>query len=92
VRRGSRGNCCACSHLPGAAAVTEEDAAPTPDEVVPATANAEENAGGDASEMAHVLELEATLLTASSPWHKGPREPAAAEPAETPVISTEAEV
>jgi hypothetical protein len=77
---------------PGAAAVTEEDAAPAPDEVVPATANAEENAGGDASEMAHVLELEATLLTASSPWHKGPPEPAAAEPAETPVISTEAEV
>jgi hypothetical protein len=57
---------------PGAAAVPEEDAAPMLDEVVPATANTEENAGGDASEMAHVAELEATLLAASSPGHEGP--------------------
>jgi hypothetical protein len=77
---------------PGAAAVPEEDAAPTPDEVVPATANAEENAGGDASETAHVAELEAMLLAASSPGHEGPPEPAAAEPADTPVVTTEAEV
>jgi hypothetical protein len=77
---------------PGAAAVPEEDAAPTPDEVVPATTNAEENAGGDASETAHVAELEATLLAASSPGHEGPPEPAAAEPADTSVVTTEAEV
>jgi hypothetical protein len=77
---------------PGAAVVPEEDAAPAPDEVVPATANADENAGGDASEMAHVAELEATLLAASSPGHEGPPEPAAAEPAETPVVTAEAEV
>jgi hypothetical protein len=57
---------------PEAAAVPEEDAAPTPDEVVPATANAEENTGGDTSEMAHVAELEATLLAASSLGHEGP--------------------
>jgi hypothetical protein len=57
---------------PGAAAVPEEDAAPMLDEVVPATANTEENAGGDTSEMAHVAELEATLLAASSPGHEGP--------------------
>jgi hypothetical protein len=77
---------------PGAAAVPEEDAALVPDEVVPATANAEENVGGDASEMAHAAELEATLLAASSPRHEGPPEPAAAEPAETPVVTAEAEV
>jgi hypothetical protein len=77
---------------PGAAAVPEEDAAPVPDEVIPATANAEENAGGDASEMEDVAELEATLLAASSPGHEGPPEPAAAKPAETPIITTEAEV
>jgi hypothetical protein len=77
---------------PGAAAVPEEDAAPAPDEVVPATAKAEENAGGDASEMAHAAELEATLLAASSPGHEDPPELAAAEPAETPVVTAEAEV
>jgi hypothetical protein len=77
---------------PGAAAVPEEDAAPASDEVVPATANAEENAGGDASEVAHAVELEATLLATSSPGHEGPPEPAAAEPAETPVVTAEAEV
>jgi hypothetical protein len=60
---------------PGAAAVPEEDAAPAPDEVVPATANAEESAGGDASEVVHAAELEAALLAASSPRHEGPRSP-----------------
>jgi hypothetical protein len=79
---------------PGAAVVPEEDAAPASDEVVPATTNTEENAGGDASEVAHATELEATLLAASSPGHEPPPppEPAAAEPAETPVITAEAEV
>jgi hypothetical protein len=77
---------------PGAAAVPEEDTAPAPEEVVPATANTEENTGGDASEMAHAAELEATLLAASSPGHEGPPEPAVAEPAETPVVTAEAEV
>jgi hypothetical protein len=77
---------------PGAAAVPEEGAVPTPDEVVPATASTEENTRGDASEMAHVTELEATLLAASSPGHEGPPEPAAAEPAETPVVTIEAKV
>jgi hypothetical protein len=66
---------------PGAVAVPEEDTAPAPDEVVPATANAEENAGGDASEVAHAAELEATLLAATSPGHEAPPEPTAAEPA-----------
>jgi hypothetical protein len=60
---------------PGAAAVPEEDAAPSPDEVIPTTASTEENARGDASEMAHVVELEATLLAASSPGHEAPRSP-----------------
>jgi hypothetical protein len=77
---------------PGAAAVPEEDAAPAPDEVVPATANAEENARGDASKMAHVAELEATLLAVNSPGHEGPPEPAAAKPAQTPVVTAEADV
>jgi hypothetical protein len=77
---------------PGASAAPEGDAALAPDEVVPAAASAEENAGGDASEMAHVAELETTLLAASSPGREGPPEPAAAEPAETPVVTTEAKV
>jgi hypothetical protein len=77
---------------PGATTVPEEDAAPAPDEVVPAAANAEESAGGDASEVAHAAELEAALLAASSPGHEGPPEPTAAEPAETPVITAKAEV
>jgi hypothetical protein len=43
--------------------------------------------------MAHVAELEATLLAASSPGHEAPPpEPAAVEPVETPVVTTEAEV
>jgi hypothetical protein len=73
-------------------ATAERDDAPTPDEVVPAAISAEENTGGDASEKAHVAELEATLLAASSPGRKGPPEPATTEPAETPVVNTEAEV
>jgi hypothetical protein len=77
---------------PRAAAVPEEDVAPAPDEVIQATANTEENAGGDASEMVQVAELEARVLAASSSGHEGPPEPADAEPAETPVITTEAEV
>jgi hypothetical protein len=42
--------------------------------------------------MAHTAELEAALLAASSPGREGPPEPAAAEPAEAPVITAEAEV
>jgi hypothetical protein len=42
--------------------------------------------------MAHVAELEATLLATSSLGHEGPPEPAAAKPADTPVVTTEAEV
>jgi hypothetical protein len=77
---------------PGVAVVPEEDAAPAPDEVAPATVNVEENAGGDTSEMAHAAELEAALLAASSPGHEAPLEPAADEPAEAPVVTAEAEV
>jgi hypothetical protein len=77
---------------PGAAAVPEEVAAPSPDEVIPTTASAEENAGGDTSEMTHVVELEAMLLAASSPGHEVPPEPVAAEPAENSIVTTEAEV
>jgi hypothetical protein len=56
----------------GAAAVPGEDAALAPDEVAPTTANTEANAGGDTSDMAHAVELEAALLAASSPGHEGP--------------------
>jgi hypothetical protein len=77
---------------PGATAVPEEDAAPAPDEVASATVHAEENAGGDTSEMTHAMELEAALLAASSLGREGPPEPAAAEPAEAPVVTAEAEV
>jgi hypothetical protein len=77
---------------PRAAGVPEEDVAPAPDEVAPTTVNAEENAGGDTSEMAHAAELEAALLAASSPGREGPPEPTAAEPAKAPVVTAEAEV
>jgi hypothetical protein len=74
------------------AAASEGDAVPAPDENVPAAASAEENPAGDPSEMAHAAELDATLLTASSPGREAPLEPAAAEPTEPPVLTTEVEV
>jgi hypothetical protein len=77
---------------PGAAAVPEIDAAPVPDEAAPVAVNTEENTGGDASEMTHAAELEAALLAASSPGREDPAEPAAAAPAEAPVVTAEAEV
>jgi hypothetical protein len=54
----------------------EGDDVPTPDGNAPAVASAEENPAGDASQIAHVAELEATLLTASSPGREAPLEPA----------------
>jgi hypothetical protein len=80
---------------PVAASVPEVDSAPVPDEAVAAAVNTEENAGADASEAAHVAELEAALLAASSPRREDPAEPAAASiatPTEAPVVTEEAEV
>jgi hypothetical protein len=75
-----------------AAAVPEVDATPAPDEATPVAVNTEENVGVDTSETAHAAELEAALLAASSPGREGPMEPAAAAPAEAPVVVAEAEV
>jgi hypothetical protein len=80
------------SASPGAAAVPEFDAAPAPKKVAPATVNAEEDAGGDVSEMAQAAELEAALLAAGSSGRESPSEPAAGAPAEAPVVTAEAEV
>jgi hypothetical protein len=80
---------------PRAASVPEVDSAPVPDEAVVAAVITEENAGADASEAAHVAELEATLLAASSSGREDPAEPAAASvaaPTEAPVVTEEAEV
>jgi hypothetical protein len=80
---------------PGAAPVVEVHSAPVPDEVVAAAVTTEENAGADASEAAHVAELEAALLAASSPGREDPAKPAAdsaAAPVEAPVVTEEAEV
>jgi hypothetical protein len=80
---------------PGAASVPEVDSAPVPDEALAVAVITEENAGADASEAAHVAELEAVLLAASSPGREDPAEPAAvsaAAPTEAPVITEEAEV
>jgi hypothetical protein len=80
---------------PGAAPVPEEDSAPAPDEAVAVAVTTEGDAGADASEAAHVAELEAVLLAASSPGREGPAEPAAdaaAVPVEAPVVTEEAEV
>jgi hypothetical protein len=57
---------------PGAAAVPEVAAAPTPGEAAPVAINTEENARGDTSEAAHTAELEAALLAANSPGREGP--------------------
>jgi hypothetical protein len=66
-----------------------------PDEAVAAAATPEEDAGADASEAAHVAELEAALLAASSPGREGPAEPAAdaaVAPVEAPLVTEETEV
>jgi hypothetical protein len=77
------------------APVPEVEFAPAPSEAVAAAATPEEDAGADASETAHVAELEAALLAAISPEREGPAEPAAdaaAGPVETPVVAEGAEV
>jgi hypothetical protein len=79
----------------GAAPVPEVESTPAPDEAVAAAATPEEDVGADASEAAHVAELEAALLAASSPGREGPAEPAADAAAvlvETPVVTEGAEV
>jgi hypothetical protein len=77
---------------PGTTAAPEGDAVLAPDENVRAAARTGEAPGGDASEMARAAELEATLLAASSPEREAPPKPAATEPTETPLLTTEAEV
>jgi hypothetical protein len=80
---------------PVAASVPEVDSAPAPEEAVAAAVITEENTRADASEAAHVAELEAVLLAASSPGREDPAEPAAAlatAPTEAPVVTEEAEV
>jgi hypothetical protein len=65
------------------------------DEAVAAAVITEENARADALEEAHVADLEAALLAASSPVREDPAEPAAdstAAPIEAPVVTEEAEV
>jgi hypothetical protein len=80
------------STSPVTAAAPDEDAIPALDENVRAAASTREVPGGDASEMAHAAELEATLLAASSPEREAPPEPPGAEPTETPLLTTEAKV
>jgi hypothetical protein len=59
-----------------AAPVPEVELAPAQGDVVAAAATVEENFAADASEAAHVAELEAALLAASSPGGEVPVEPA----------------
>jgi hypothetical protein len=66
---------------------TTSEVAPAPADAV--AAPAEDDAAGDASEVAHAAELEATLLAASSPGGEGPAE-AAVDAAVAPVEATEA--
>jgi hypothetical protein len=66
------GTIVAASTSPGTAAAPDGDAIPALDEDVRAPASAGGAPGGDASEMAHAAELEATLLVASSPEREGP--------------------
>jgi hypothetical protein len=65
------------------------------DEAVAAADITEENARADAPEAAHVADLEAALLAASSSVREDPTELAAnstAAPIEAPVVTEEAEV
>jgi hypothetical protein len=62
------------------------ESAPAQGDVVAAAAAIEEDSAADASEAAHVTELEAALLAASSPGDEAPTEPAAG----TAVASVEA--
>jgi hypothetical protein len=88
-----------------AAPVPEVEVAPAHGDVVAAAAPVEEDAAADASEAAHVAELEAALLAASSPGGEVPVEPAvdaavtsveapkaSAVLNETPVVTEGAEV
>jgi hypothetical protein len=59
----------------GPAAAPEGNVVPAPDENVPTAASTKENPVGDASKTAHAVELEATLLAASSPGREAPRSP-----------------
>jgi hypothetical protein len=80
---------------PGVGSVPEVHSAPVPDEAVTAAVTTEENIRADASEAAHVAELEAALLAASSPGREGPAEPAAdaaVAPVEAPLVTEETEV
>jgi hypothetical protein len=52
------------------------EVAPAQGDVAVAAATVEENSAADASEAAHVAELEAALLAASSPGGEVPVEPA----------------
>jgi hypothetical protein len=52
------------------------ESAPAQGDVVAAAATIEEDSAADASEAAHVAELEAALLAASSPVEEAPAEPA----------------
>jgi hypothetical protein len=66
-----------------------------PDEAVAVAVVTAENARADASEAAHVAELEAALLAASSPGREDPTElaaDAAVAPVEAPVVTEGAEV
>jgi hypothetical protein len=80
---------------PGAAPIPEVHSAPVLDEAVAAAVITEENARADAPEAAHVADLEAALLAASSSVREDPTELAAnstAAPIEAPVVTEEAEV
>jgi hypothetical protein len=80
---------------PGVAPVIEVHSAPVPDEAVAVAVVTAENARADASEAAHVAELEAALLAASSPGREDPTElaaDAAVAPVEAPVVTEGAEV
>jgi hypothetical protein len=70
-----------------AGAAPRVEPTPVPDEAVAVVSTTEEDTGADASEAAHVAELEAALLAASSPGRESPAEPAAdaaAAPSEAP--------
>jgi hypothetical protein len=83
---------------PEAAPVPEVESAPAQGDIVAAAATIEGDSAADASEAAHVADLEAALLAASSPGDEAPAEPTVEAPdtaptlSEAPVVTEGAEV
>jgi hypothetical protein len=79
-RRGDCGYHCGCFYLPRSHRRSRWGRRPRPKRGRPCHDKHRRAPGGDASEMVHATELEATLLAASSPEHEAPPPPSPRAP------------